>query len=64
MFTFLHLIGRQFRIKFEKEDFIGKFALQKQLETGLTRRLVHFTLDDDHDSENDVWPWGMSQFAN
>lgn len=53
-----YFLGRQFRIKFDKEYFIGKFALQKQLSTGVYRRLVHFTLDDDFDAENDVWPFG------
>lgn len=30
----------------------------KQNENGIFRRLVHFTMDDDHDAENDVWVWG------
>lgn len=52
------LSGRQSRVKFEKEYFIGKAALQKQLETGVTKRLVQLTLTNDHDAENDVWPYG------
>jgi pyruvate dehydrogenase phosphatase regulatory subunit len=52
-------VGRANRIKFDKKkDFIGKSALHQQNETGLFRRLIHFTMDDDHDPENDVWMWG------
>jgi len=47
--------GRVHRVKFDKDYFIGKNALQKQNEEGIYRRLVHFTMDDDHDTENDVW---------
>ena len=50
-------------MKFDKEYFIGKVALQKQLATGLKRRLVHFSLDEDYDSDNDVWPWGGGNFV-
>jgi len=46
------------RVKLQKEYFIGKFALQQQQEKGIYRRLIHFTLDDDHDPDNDVWAWG------
>jgi glycine cleavage system aminomethyltransferase T len=48
-------LGRVHRVKFDKDYFIGKNALQKQNEEGIFRRLVHFTMDDDHDTENDVW---------
>ncbi|CAL8101820.1 unnamed protein product [Orchesella dallaii] len=51
-------IGRNHRVKLNKQHFIGKQALQMQHEKGVYRRLVHFTLDDDHDAENDVWVWG------
>lgn len=54
----MRIIGRLHRIKLDKGDFIGKTALQKQNQEGLYRRLVHFTMDDDHDAENDVWVWG------
>lgn len=54
----LSVLGRLHRVKFDKEYFIGKFALQRQNEKGVYRRLVHFTLEDDHDADNDVWPWG------
>jgi 4-methylaminobutanoate oxidase (formaldehyde-forming) len=33
-------------VKLEKENFLGREALTRQLETGLTRKLVSFTLND------------------
>lgn len=38
--------GLGFAVKMDKGDFIGREALLKQRETGLTRKLVMFTLDD------------------
>ncbi|XP_063227263.1 pyruvate dehydrogenase phosphatase regulatory subunit, mitochondrial isoform X2 [Bacillus rossius redtenbacheri] len=50
--------GRSWRVKFEKGvDFIGKDALLRQRELGVTRMYVQLILSD-HDHEVDVWPWG------
>jgi glycine cleavage system T protein len=38
--------GLGFAVKLDKGDFIGRDALIKQLETGITRKLVMFTLDE------------------
>lgn len=38
--------GLGFAVKLDKGDFIGREALIKQRESGLTRKLVMFTLDD------------------
>ncbi|MHC4458035.1 MAG: GcvT family protein [Planctomycetota bacterium] len=38
--------GLGFCVKLDKGDFVGKDALVKQTETGLTRKLVIFTLED------------------
>ncbi|MDM8553394.1 FAD-dependent oxidoreductase [Desulfococcaceae bacterium HSG7] len=38
--------GLGFCVKMEKGDFIGRDALAEQLETGLKRKLVIFTIDD------------------
>lgn len=38
--------GLAFGVKFQKGDFIGRNALMQLRESGLTRRLVLFTLDD------------------
>jgi len=38
--------GLGFCVKMDKADFIGRQALRKQLETGIQRRLVTFTLAD------------------
>lgn len=48
--------GRAFRVKFDK-DFLGKEALLKQKEKGVTRRYVQLLLKD-HDPDYDPWPWG------
>lgn len=42
----------------QKEYFIGKFALMRQANQGISRRLVHFTLEDTFDPDEDTWPWG------
>lgn len=43
---------------FQKEYFIGKFALMRQSTQGLKRRLVHFVLEESFDADVDIWPWG------
>uniref|UniRef100_A0AAV2LSV9 Pyruvate dehydrogenase phosphatase regulatory subunit, mitochondrial n=1 Tax=Knipowitschia caucasica TaxID=637954 RepID=A0AAV2LSV9_KNICA len=49
--------GREFRVKFDKDtDFLGREALLKQRQEGVTRRFVMLVLDD-HDTELDLWPW-------
>lgn len=49
--------GREFRVKFDGADFIGKNALIKQKQEGIKKRLVQFVLTD-HNVNNDIWPWG------
>ncbi|XP_077870504.1 pyruvate dehydrogenase phosphatase regulatory subunit, mitochondrial-like [Saccoglossus kowalevskii] len=50
--------GRAFQVKLEKDiDFIGRKALAAQKNNGITQRIVFFLLED-HDIENDLWPWG------
>ncbi|WKX92314.1 hypothetical protein Q1695_010386 [Nippostrongylus brasiliensis] len=48
--------GRSFRVDFKK-DFIGKEALEKQLERGVSKRFVQLLVDN-HDMELDPWPQG------
>ena len=50
-------VNRTFKVKFEKDHFIGKEALLKQRQQGVTRRLVQFHLED-FNKDEDVWPWG------
>ncbi|GFX15529.1 pyruvate dehydrogenase phosphatase regulatory subunit, mitochondrial [Trichonephila clavipes] len=50
-------VGRGFKVKMQKDYFLGKVALQQQLDQGLKRRLVHFQLEN-HDPETDIWAWG------
>uniref|UniRef100_T1J478 Pyruvate dehydrogenase phosphatase regulatory subunit, mitochondrial n=1 Tax=Strigamia maritima TaxID=126957 RepID=T1J478_STRMM len=50
-------VNRGYKVKLEKDYFIGKMALLKQKQTGVKRRLVHFTFEN-HDLEQDYWPWG------
>ncbi|XP_015903839.1 pyruvate dehydrogenase phosphatase regulatory subunit, mitochondrial isoform X2 [Parasteatoda tepidariorum] len=50
-------VGRGFKVKMQKNHFLGKAALQQQLEQGLTRRLAHFQLEK-HNHEADIWSWG------
>ena len=50
-------VNRTFKVKFEKEHFIGKEALLKQSQQGVTRRLVQFHLED-FNKDVDIWPWG------
>ncbi|XP_045601946.2 pyruvate dehydrogenase phosphatase regulatory subunit, mitochondrial isoform X1 [Procambarus clarkii] len=51
-------VGRGYKVKLNKEYFVGKFALMRQLSQGLKKRLVHLTLDDSFDPDEDIWPWG------
>ena len=55
-------VNRTFKVKFDKESFIGKEALIKQRNEGVTKRLVQLHLDDTteegFDKDEDVWPWG------
>ncbi|XP_033112567.1 pyruvate dehydrogenase phosphatase regulatory subunit, mitochondrial-like [Anneissia japonica] len=51
-------IGRESRVKLNKEiDFIGKSALIEQKSKGVESKLTQFLLED-HDLDNDLWPWG------
>lgn len=50
--------GREFRVKFDKKiNFIGKEALLEQRENGVKRKYVQLLIDN-HDIDNDTWPWG------
>ncbi|XP_001607504.2 pyruvate dehydrogenase phosphatase regulatory subunit, mitochondrial [Nasonia vitripennis] len=46
-----------YRINLDKEYFIGKYALQRQKERGVTKRLVLFVINN-LDLNKDVWAWG------
>ncbi|XP_067120336.1 pyruvate dehydrogenase phosphatase regulatory subunit, mitochondrial-like [Centruroides vittatus] len=50
-------VGRSFKVKMQKNYFLGKVALQHQIDKGLFRRLVHFQLEN-HNPDTDLWPWG------
>jgi glycine cleavage system aminomethyltransferase T len=42
-----------------QKDFIGKEALQRQMEIGVNKRFVQLLLDSDrHQLDNDPWPQG------
>ncbi|XP_076174249.1 pyruvate dehydrogenase phosphatase regulatory subunit, mitochondrial-like [Ptiloglossa arizonensis] len=49
--------GSGYSVKLNKEYFIGKFALQRQKEQGVTKRLVLFIVNE-LDINKNVWPWG------
>ena len=49
-------VNRTFKVKFDKKSFIGKDALTKQKEEGVTKRLIQFHLED-FDKDSDIWPW-------
>lgn len=49
--------GAGHRVKLNKEYFIGKFALQRQKERGVEKRLTMFVLDN-MNPDTDIWPWG------
>ncbi|XP_054278632.1 pyruvate dehydrogenase phosphatase regulatory subunit, mitochondrial-like [Macrosteles quadrilineatus] len=44
-------------VSFEKPHFIGREALLRQRERGVTQRLVMLELED-IDPDKDIWPWG------
>lgn len=48
--------GRSFRVDFKK-NFIGKEALEKQVERGVSRRFVQLLVDK-HNMDFDPWPQG------
>ncbi|TRY95455.1 hypothetical protein DNTS_000431 [Danionella cerebrum] len=49
--------GRETRVKFDKEGgFLGREALLRQRERGVSRRLVMMVLEE-HDPDHDPWPW-------
>lgn len=48
--------GRLFRVDFKKE-FVGKKALEDQVERGVSKRFVQLLVDG-HDKETDPWPQG------
>lgn len=52
MFPFLLL-----SFKLQKDNFIGKPALQMQKDKGVEKQLVLFHLNN-IDCDKDVWPWG------
>ena len=57
-------VNRTFKVKFDKESFIGKDALLKQKEEGILKRLVQFHLED-FDKDEDIWPWsGEAVYRN
>lgn len=49
--------GNSYSVRLDKENFIGKPALQQQKENGVTKQLVFFHLND-IDPDKDIWPWG------
>lgn len=49
--------NKMFKVKFDKDYFIGKEALLKQREEGVFKRLVQFQLQQ-FNKDEDVWPWG------
>jgi len=50
-------VNRAFKVRLDKKHFIGKKALQRQLEEGVTKRLVQFHLEE-FNKDTDTWPWG------
>lgn len=48
---------RDFRVKLETKDFIGKMALMQLRDQRIKKRFVQFLLED-HDLYQDPWPWG------
>ncbi|KAG7209750.1 hypothetical protein KM043_011374 [Ampulex compressa] len=49
--------GSGYSVKLDKEYFIGKLALKRQKEQGVTKRLVLFVLNE-FDINKDIWAWG------
>ncbi|XP_074645385.1 pyruvate dehydrogenase phosphatase regulatory subunit, mitochondrial-like isoform X2 [Tubulanus polymorphus] len=56
VFTTPFEVGREFRVKFDKGDFIGKQALLKQKAEGIRQKLVYCTVEN-HDKDTDNWTW-------
>jgi len=52
-----HEVNRTFKVKFDKDYFVGKEALTKQCKEGVFKRLVQFHLED-FNKDEDIWPWG------
>ena len=50
-------VNRTFKVKFDKDYFVGKDALLKQKEEGVFKRLVQFHLEE-FNKDEDIWPWG------
>lgn len=50
-------VNRTFKVKFEKDFFVGKEALIRQKEVGVFKRLVQFHLEE-FNKDEDIWPWG------
>lgn len=50
--------GLAFAVDMNKSHFIGRDALLRQREAGVTRRLAAFTLDPDEDWSQGPVPWG------
>ena len=52
-------VNRTFKVKLDKESFIGKDALLKQKKEGNHQRLVQFHLEEgeEFNKEEDIWPW-------
>ncbi|CAG9816816.1 unnamed protein product [Phaedon cochleariae] len=50
--------GNSYNVRLDKkENFIGKSALQKQKDEGITKQLLLLHLND-IDPDVDIWPWG------
>ncbi|CAH1780294.1 unnamed protein product [Owenia fusiformis] len=48
--------SREFRVRLDKPDFIGKAALEQQHKDGITKKLVQFLVEG-HNLDNDPWPF-------
>lgn len=55
--TYPYECGRDFRVKLETKDFIGKMALMEMKDQRLKKRFVQLLIED-HDLYQDPWPWG------
>lgn len=49
--------NREYRVKLESKDFIGKMALMELREQRVRRKFCQFLLED-HNLYQDPWPWG------
>uniref|UniRef100_A0AC35TR75 DAO domain-containing protein n=1 Tax=Rhabditophanes sp. KR3021 TaxID=114890 RepID=A0AC35TR75_9BILA len=49
--------GRAFRVEFKKPQFIGREALVKQMEEGVSKKFVQVFVQN-HDMDTDPWPQG------